>query len=111
MKTLLTILTVAFALASCSRSGSTIANDDSAVNSQLQKTSEERLKIPENIPVTEKEVPLEVRTDFYSRYTAAINILWYRLPDGTYKVEFFQGKIKWMAIYKADGTLVHEEHL
>jgi hypothetical protein len=110
MKTFLTILTVAITLASCSRSGSTIASDDSAVNSQLQKSSEEKLRIPENIPVTEKEVPFEVRSDFYNRYPAAINIYWYRMADGTYKVDFFQGKIKWMAIYTADGTLIHEEH-
>lgn len=111
MKTLLTILTVAFTLASCSRSGSTIANDDSAVNGQIQKSSDEKLRVPENIPVTEKEVPLEVRSDFYNRYPAAINIQWYKMADGTYKVDFFQEKIKWMAVYNADGTLIHEEHV
>jgi hypothetical protein len=110
MKTFLTILAVAFTLASCSRSGTTIANDDSAVNSQLQ-SSENKLRLPEEYPVTEKELPAEVRIDFYNRYPGANNTQWYLLADGTYKAVFFQGKIKWTAIYAADGTLIHEEHL
>lgn len=109
MKLPLTILAVAITLASCSRTGSTIANDDSAVNAQIQ-ASQEKLRIPENLPVTEKEVPIEVRTDFYNRYPGAINKQWYKMADGTFKADFFQGKIKWMVIYGSDGRLIHEEH-
>lgn len=111
MKTLLTIFTVALILVSCSRSGSTIANDDSAVNNAIQQNSENKLRVPQDFPVIEKELPTEVRMDFYSRYTGANNAQWYRLADGTYKVVFFLGKIKWTSIYAPDGTLLHEEHL
>jgi hypothetical protein len=110
MKTLLALLTITCMLASCSRTGSTIANDDSAINDRMAQTASAE-KFTGGYPISEKSLPAAVRTAFYDRYTGANNTQWQLLPDGTYRADFFIGKIKWLAIYAADGTLVHEEHM
>jgi hypothetical protein len=109
MKKLLPILTVAFMIVSCSRSGTTVANDDSTINNQLANPGSGERRVSD-IPVTEKEVPVEVTTAFYSRYSYPQNVQWLWLRDGNYRVDFFIGKTKWMAIYAPDGRLLYEEH-
>lgn len=109
MKTLLALLTFACVLASCSRTGSTIANDDSVINDRIQQTTAAE-KYAGGYPISEKSLPAAVRDAFYARYSGVASIQWQLMPDGTYKADFFIGKIKWQAVYAADGTLLHEEH-
>ncbi|MGB8194368.1 MAG: hypothetical protein WCF67_20725 [Chitinophagaceae bacterium] len=110
MKTALTFLAVVCMLASCSRSGTTLASDDTAVNSQIQKTVADS-RYPTNYPISEKELTVEVRTDFYSRYFGGHNTEWYRLADGTFKALFFLGKTKWQVIYTPDGRVLSETQI
>ncbi len=110
MKTPLTIFALALALASCSRSGTTIANDDSAINGQLTPAAT-TTRFNGEYPVTEKALPQEVKTAFYRRYPDAQSAQWVLvMKDGTYKVDFFILKIKWQAIFTPDGALISEEH-
>lgn len=114
MKALPALLTVAAFMVSCSRSGTTIANDDSVIHAQVSavKAANAGKVLPQlsAYPITEKDLTDEVRTAFYNRYPGAQNTRWLLLSDGNYQADFFIGKIRWKVIYEPDGTLVHEEH-
>lgn len=109
MKKLLSLLAAAALFASCSRTGSTIASDDSVIGEQLRQSAQNE-KMTGGYPLPEKSLPQPVREAFQQRYPGASNTAWCLLADGTYKAMFFTGKIKWTSIYAADGTLLHEEH-
>ena len=108
MKTPLTLITAICLLASCSRSGTTIANDDSVFDNSPVASTE---RISTEYPISEKALPQPVRIAFQTRYSSPQNVQWaYMTSDGNYKVDFFIGKIKWQAIFAPDGTLVTEWH-
>lgn len=104
MKKLLALFTVACVFASCSRSGTTIANDDSAIESVVTAADARIL----NLPITEKDLPIEVSTAFQTRYPGATNVQWRINPDKTYLVYFFIRKIRWQAVFTPDGRLLSE---
>jgi Putative beta-lactamase-inhibitor-like, PepSY-like len=54
-------------------------------------------------------VPAAVQTSFTSLFPNAINVSW-RLQNGFYKAKFYIGNVRWEAKFKADGTLVEQEH-
>lgn len=96
--------------AACSRSGTTIANDDSAINDKLNPAAATDRAVTE-YSISEKALPAEVRTAFFRRYPDAQSRQWaIILSDGNYKADFFILKIKWTAIFEPNGVLVHEEH-
>lgn len=108
MKTPLALFTAACLLASCSRSGTTIANDDSVFTGNAPVTTE---RVFTEYPVSDKALPQEVRLAFQSRYQSPQNVQWVLMTrDGNYKADFFIGKIKWQAVFAPDGRLVSEWH-
>jgi len=111
MKTLFALTIAICLMTSCSRSGTTIANDDSVFdNGNTPVATTERIYT--EYPISEKSVPQPVRDAFYARYSSPQNVQWvYVSTDGTYKVSFFIGKIKWESVYAPDGTLISESHL
>jgi hypothetical protein len=90
MKKFLLALLISTAVISCSKSNNN--NDDS------------------NISVS--QVPSIVMSTFNTRYpSAAGQIEWEREDGNTYKVKFFIGSQRWLAIFKADGTFLSESQI
>jgi hypothetical protein len=112
MKTLFALIVAACMLASCSRSGSTIANDDSVFDNTAKTPAATADRFNGEYAVTEKQLPQEVKTAFYTRYPDAQSVQWALIVnDGNYKADFFILKIKWQAVFAPDGTLLSESHL
>jgi hypothetical protein len=88
MKKLLLALLISTAVVSCSKH-----NDD-------------------NSNFTASQVPAGVMSSFNTRYpTAAGQIEWEKENGNTFKVKFFIGSQRWLAIFKADGTFLSESQI
>ncbi len=106
MKTVISFLIAMTVLTtSCSKSGV----DDSSV--LTSRPGEDNPNGGGGNNIAASAVPAAVMSVFNSRYPDASQTQWKLLSDGTYKAEFFRGASKWQVIFKADGTIIKEEHL
>lgn len=51
-------------------------------------------------------LPAVVLSNFTSSYPTATRMEWQAEDGNTWKVKFFLGTVRWVAVYKADGTLL-----
>lgn len=51
-------------------------------------------------------LPAAVLASFTSSYPTATRMEWQAEDGNTWKVKFFLGTVRWVAVYKADGTLI-----
>lgn len=108
-KYLLSFAVVALLATACTKNDHTGGLDDSIVSSSNRHST------PEDNPnggggdnVNLTSIPTAVVNTFKSRYPNATHAEWKKQSDGTYKVEFFRGSIKWQAIFSASGRLLKE---
>ncbi len=97
MKKLFFLMAVAVAVASCEKSTvSTSLNDE-----VLGRRGADDVAVP-----PPSNLPAAVLSTFTASYPTATRMEWQAEDGNTWKVKFFLGTVRWVAVYKADGSLV-----
>lgn len=60
--------------------------------------------------VSESSLPKAVLAAFNNQFKNATRVEWKQLSNGTFKVEFYLGSVKWQVIFDASGQIIKQEH-
>lgn len=95
------LLASSLVLASCQKETLTPnVNDDSAsITANRRGADDPTLPPPANLPAA-------VLKSFSTRYPTATRMEWEPEDGNTWKVKFFLGTVRWIAVFKADGTFI-----
>ncbi len=97
MKKVFLLLIAAIAFASCEKSTVSTSINDEVLN--RRGADDVAVPPPANLPAA-------VLSSFTASYPTATRMEWQAEDGNTWKVKFFLGTQRWIAVYKADGTLV-----
>lgn len=97
MKKVFLLLIAAIAFASCEKSTVSTSITDEVLN--RRGADDVAVPPPANLPAA-------VLSSFTASYPTATRMEWQAEDGNTWKVKFFLGTQRWVAVYKADGTLV-----
>jgi hypothetical protein len=97
----LLLLLSSLTIISCEKASlSPNGTDDSiSANRRGRGADDPTLPPPANLPAV-------VLKSFNTRYPTATRMEWEPEDGNTWKVKFFLGTVRWMAVFRADGTFI-----
>lgn len=96
MKKLALLLAIAVAFTACQKS---ISGREATESANRRGADDVTVPPPANLPSA-------VLNAFTAKYPTATRMEWEPEDGNTWKVKFFLGNVRWIAVFKADGTLI-----
>ncbi len=97
---LLLVMATSLTFASCEKSTFSRSSDDSIIAGRQGRGADDPALPPPSA------LPAVVLKAFTAKYPTATRMEWEPENGNTWKVKFFLGTVRWIAIYRANGTFI-----